>query len=62
MVRFDRYRASLYRRAVHAHALLRLAAYDGSRYEQGDGVNRKRVQRLMRRLGLWGAVVGALRR
>jgi putative transposase len=29
-----------------------------SLYEQGYGVNRKRVQRLMRRMGLWGIAPG----
>jgi hypothetical protein len=34
----------VHRRAVHSHALLRLAAYDGPLCEPGYGVNRKRVQ------------------
>jgi putative transposase len=43
----------------HGHALLRLVRMTVCLYEQGDGVNRKRVPRLMRRMGFWGIAPGA---
>ena len=49
---------AVHRRAVHAHVVLRLAADGVALGEQGYGVNRKRVQRLMRRMGLWGIAPG----